>query len=133
NIASGIPGQLGFSANGTIESFTPYVGLNVNLLKGDFTPYVSAKVGWSFIDTNIPNGPPVSSCYWDPWWGYICGTWQDTRSFDELAYGVGLGIRWDATSTISVRLGYERNWLDLGEATSTPAFDQIRVGVTARY
>src|SRR5262245_39528881 len=73
-----------FSASGELEAFTPYVGVNFNLMKGDFTPYITGAVGWSFIDTNIPNGPPQNACWWDPWWGYICGQWQDTRSIDEL-------------------------------------------------
>jgi opacity protein-like surface antigen len=133
NVAPATAGGLGFSGHGDLEAFTPYVGLNINFLKGDFTPYISGQVGWSFIDTNIPDGPPASSCWWDPWWGYVCGTWQDTRNIDELAYGLGAGVRWDATSTITVRFGYEKRWIDLGEASSTPGFDQLRLGVTARY
>jgi opacity protein-like surface antigen len=132
NVANGLGGT-GFRADGDLEAFTPWVGLNVNLMKGDFTPYVSGMVGWAFIDTNIPDGPPVNSCWWDPWWGYVCGTWQDTRSIDELAYGLGAGVRWDASSTLSLRFGYEKRWLDLGEATSTPGFDQLKLSVIARY
>lgn len=133
DVAPGTAGGLGFNGHGDLEAFTPYVGLNFNFLRGDITPYVSGKVGWSFIDTNIPDGPPVSSCYWDPWWGYVCGTWQETRSIDELAYGLGAGVRWDVTSAITVRFGYEKRWIDLSEATSTPGFDMLTLGVAARY
>jgi len=133
NVANGTAGGVGFSANGDLEAFTPRIGLNFNILEGDLTPYVSGSVGWSFIDTNIPNGPPVSSCWWDPWWGYVCGTWQTTRNIDEFAYSLGAGVRWDVSSTISLRLGYEKHWLDLSEATSTPDFDQIKFGIMARY
>jgi opacity protein-like surface antigen len=133
NVASGNVGGQSFSGHGDLEAFTPYIGANFNLFSGNLTPYLTGKVGWSFIDTNIPNGPPVSSCWWDPWYGYVCGTWQETRNIDELAYAVGVGVRWDASSTITVRFGYERTWLDYGEATSTPGFDQLRVGIAARY
>jgi opacity protein-like surface antigen len=132
NVAPG-SGQLGFSGTGDLESFTPRVGVNFNVLEGDLTPYLTGSVGWSFIDTNVPDGPPQSACWWDPWWGYYCGTWQDTRSIDELAYGVGVGVRWDMSSTITLRFGYEKHWLDIGEATSTPDFDQLKFGVSARY
>ncbi len=132
NIASD-GGQLGVSGSGDLESFTPRVGVNFNVLEGDLTPYVTGGVGWSFIDTNVPDGPPQSACWWDPWWGYYCGTWQDTRSIDELAYNVGVGVRWDVSSTISLRFGYEKHWLDIGEATSTPDFDQLKFGVSASY
>lgn len=133
NVASAVPGGLGFRSSGDLESFTPRVGLNFNFMEGDFTPYVSGSVGWAFIDTNIPNGPPQSSCWWDPWYGQICGTWQDTRSFDDFAYSLGAGVRWDVSSTISLRLGYEKHWLDIGQATTTPDFDQFRFGVQTRY
>jgi opacity protein-like surface antigen len=132
NVISDVP-ALSFSGTGDLESWTPRVGVNVNILKGDFTPYVTGGVGWAFIDTNIPTGPPQTSCWWDPWWGYYCGTFQNTRSMDELMYNIGLGVRWDISSTITLRLGYEKHWLDIGEATSTPDLDQIKFGIAARY
>ena len=132
DVISDTPG-LSFSANGDLEAFTPYVGLNFNFLETDLTPYVSAKWGWSWIDTNIPDGPAQSACWWDPWWGYVCDTWQETRSIDEMMYSAGAGVRWDVSSTMTLRFAYEHRWLDLGEATSTPGFDQIKFGVQARY
>ena len=124
---------LGFDATGELEYWTPRVGANFNFLDRPLTRYVTAAVGWSFIDTNIPDSPPQTACWWDPWFGYYCGTYQSTRSLDELVYDVGVGVRWDVSSTISLRLGYEKHWLDLGEATSTPGFDQLKFGIAARY
>jgi opacity protein-like surface antigen len=124
---------LGFDATGEVEYWTPRVGLNFNLLDRDLTPYITGAVGWSFIDTNIPDSPPQTACWWDPWWGYYCGTYQSTRSFDELVYDIGAGVRWDVSKTITLRLAYEKHWLDLGEATSTPGFDQLKLGIAGRY
>jgi len=123
----------GFGIEGEIETWTPRVGVNFNLLEGDLTPYVTGGVGWSFIDTNVPDGRAQSACWWDPWFGYVCGTFQETKSLDELTYNVGVGLRWDLRSSISLRLGYERHWLELDQATSTPGFDQIKLGVIGRY
>ena len=123
----------GFSVDGEVEYWTPRVGVNFNLLEGDLTPYVTGGVGWSFIDTNVPDGRAQSACWWDPWYGYICGTFQDTKSTDVLEYNVGAGLRWDLNRTMSLRFGYERHWLDLDEATSTPGFDQLKLGVIGRY
>jgi opacity protein-like surface antigen len=123
----------GFSVDGELEYWTPRVGVNFNLLEGDLTPYVTGGVGWSFIDTNVPDGRAQSACWWDPWFGYVCGTFQDTKSLDELTYNVGVGLRWDLGSTISLRLGYERHWLELDQATSTPGFDQLKVGIIGLY
>jgi opacity protein-like surface antigen len=132
-IASDAAQGLVFEADGDLESFTPYVGLNLNLLPGPFTPYVSGTVGWSFMDTNIPDAPPQNVCWWHPWYGYVCGTIQETRTLDELVYGAGAGIRWDNSNSFSVRLGYEKRWIDLGDASSTPDVDMLRLTVIARY
>jgi hypothetical protein len=32
-----------------------------------------------------------------------------------------------------LRFAYDRHWLDLGEATTTPDFDQLKLGVSVRY
>jgi opacity protein-like surface antigen len=123
----------GFSAHGDLEAWTPRVGMNFNFLEGPLTPYVTGAIGWSFIDTNIPDAPPQTACWWDPWFGYYCGTFQSTRSIDELAYDIGAGVRWDLSSTITLKLGYEKHWLDVSAATSTPGFDQLKLGFAGRY
>lgn len=124
---------LSFTGKGDLEAWTPRFGVNFNLMQGDITPYLTAAVGWSFIDTNIPDAPPQTTCWWDPWFGYYCGTFQSTRSTDELMYDVGVGVRWDVSSTLTLRLGYERHWLDISDATSTPGLDQLKFGIAARY
>ena len=118
--------------DGELESFTTRVGVNYNFIDGPITPYVNGTIGYSFIDTNIPDGPPQSGCWWDPWYGQICGTWQSTRSLDKFIYGAGLGVRWDTSDTLSVRLEYQKRWIDASDAGS-PDFDQFKLGVTFMY
>lgn len=127
------PGRANFKGHGSLESFTPRVALNFNLVDGPLTPYVRAGIGWSFIDTNIPEGRPQNVCWWDPWWGYVCGTVQDSRSVDGFTYDLGVGLRWDIAPAYSLRLGYEKHWYDLDEATSTPDLDQFKLGFIYRY
>jgi opacity protein-like surface antigen len=122
-----------FSGSGSLDAVTPRFTANYNFMQGAITPYVSAGVGWSFIDTNIPSGRPQNVCWWDPWWGYICGTVQNTRNIDEFEYQVGAGVRWDIGPAYSMRFGYEKHWIDLGEADGTPDFDQLKVGFIFRY
>ena len=133
NIRSGSVGGRDLRASGELESFTPYVGVGFNFLEGPFTPYVEANVGWAFIDTNIPDGPPQSACWWDPWFGYVCGSWQDTRDIDEMTYSAGAGLRWDVSNVWSLRFGYEKHWIDLDKATSAPGLDQFRLGFIVQY
>jgi len=103
-----------------------------NFLEGPITPFVNGTIGYSFIDTNIPDGPPQSGCWWDPWYGQICGTWQSTRSVDEFIYGAGLGVRWDTSDTLSVKLEYQKRWIDSSNAGS-PDFDQLKLGLSWMY
>ena len=130
---SALPGVQGFSGSGDLETWTPRIGLNVNILETDLTPFVTAGVGWAFIDTNIPDAPPQTSCWWDPWYGYFCGTWQSTRSLDELTYNAGLGIRWDLGDSFTLRAAYEKHWIEVDNASGTPDFDQVKIGISARY
>ena len=116
--------------DGTLEAFTPRVGVNFNFIDGPITPYVTAMIGYSFIDTNVPDGPPQTGCWWDPWYGQICGTWQDTRTTDKFMYGAGLGVRWDVNRAWSMRFGYEKHWID---ANGSPDFDQLKLGVSVMY
>lgn len=122
-----------FGVRGDMEVWTPRVNAIFNFIDGPFTPYVSAGIGWSFIDTNIPTEPPQTGCWWDPWWGTVCTTWQDTRTSDEFAYQAGAGVRWEANRQLSLHFGYEKQWYDAGTATSTPGFDTLRFGLAYRY
>jgi opacity protein-like surface antigen len=121
------------SANGSYNSFTPRVNVQFNVLDQPLTPYVMGGIGYSFIDTNIPNGRPVSGCWWDPWYGYICGSAQPTKSVDGFAFQVGLGARWDISELWSLRLAWERHWVDLGSNGGTPFLDTGKLGFTYRF
>jgi len=121
------------TVKGDMESFTPRIGANFNFLEGPITPYVSGFIGYSFIDTNIPDGPPQGGCWWDPWFGEVCSTWQPTHSVDEFTYGVGLGLRWDVNDVWSLRFAYEKHWVDVSTANGTPDLDQFKLGVSVRY
>src|SRR5688572_15584046 len=124
--------NLSATVDGELESFTPRVGVDFSFLEGPITPYVNGTLGYTFIDTNIPDGPPQTGCWWDPWYGQICGTWQETRSIEELVYGLGLGVRWDTSDTLSVKFEYQKRWIDASEAGS-PDFDQLKLGVVFMY
>lgn len=121
------------SVNGDMEWFIPRVNAVFNLLNGPLTPYLSGGIGWAFIDTNIPTGQVSVGCWWDPWYGQICTPYQPSLSIDEFTYQAGTGVRWDAGESFSMRLGYEKMWLDLGNATSTPGLDQVRAEFLYRY
>jgi opacity protein-like surface antigen len=131
NIVTGA-GGLAF-ANGSYQSFTPRLNVQFNVFDEVLTPYVMAGIGYSFIDTNIPTGLPVSGCWYDPWYGYVCGTARSTKNVDGFAFQAGLGGRWDVTDAVSVKLAFERHWVELGSNGGTPYLNQIKLGASYRF
>jgi opacity protein-like surface antigen len=131
NLVTG-PGS-SVSAEGSYQAFTPRANVQFNFVDQPLTPYVMGGIGYSFIDTNIPNGRPVSGCWWDPWYGYICGSAQPTKSVNGFAFQVGVGARWDVSDYVSLRLAYERHWVDLGSSGGTPYLDQGKLGISYRF
>ena len=125
-----LPNGTEIAVSGELEAFTPRMGINFNFIDGPITPYVSGMIGYAFIDTNIPSGPAQGGCYWDPWYGQICGTWQPTRSVEDFVYGVGVGVRWDVNDAWSVRFGYDKRWID---SNGSPDVDQLKLGVSVMY
>lgn len=107
--------------------------LTYNLLARPLTPYVTANLGYMYVDSNIPNGPPQTGCWWDPWFGYICSTWQSTVSSNAFEYGLGVGVRWDTGRSFFVRFGYEYDWIDFSHSSSTPGFSVLRLQFGTRY
>jgi opacity protein-like surface antigen len=118
--------------SGSYEAFTPRFNLQFNLLKTPFTPFISGGAGYTFIDTNIPTGRPQTGCWWDPWYGYICSSFQSTKTIDGLTYQVGAGIRWDLSDTVSLRLALEEHWVDFDKAGDEGLF-QAKLGFSWRY
>jgi opacity protein-like surface antigen len=121
------------NVNSSLEAFTPRAAANFNFMDGPFTPFVTGGVGWTFVDTNVPNGLPQNYCWFDPWWGTVCAQNQPSESVDALVYNLGIGGRWDFTTNYSLRFAYERHWVDYENATSTPDFDQIKAGFSLRF
>lgn len=90
-----------FSLNGT------YYLLNKNI-----TPFVTAGIGFAGIDTDIPTGVIQSACFWDPWRGYVCGTYEETKTENDTTFNAGLGVRWDINNGISLQGSYNKTWID---------------------
>src|SRR5882672_88066 len=131
-VSGDVPPLPSISLNGDYEAWTPRINFNYNILDRNITPYVTAGLGWSFIDTNVPSGQVSVGCWWDPWYGQICTAYRNTRSFDSLTYQAGIGLRWDFQRGYSLRLGYEKHWYDFSKGTGSADLDEIRFGFMIR-
>jgi len=121
------------TAQGTLISNTFRLNATWNFLPGDFTPFIVGGIGSTYIDTNIPSAPPTNTCYWDPWWGYYCGTYYPTRTAYYVSYMGGLGLRWEIDRSIFVRAVANRQWLDVGGSLGTVWTDQYRVDLGFKF
>jgi len=96
-----------------------------NILKGPVSPFIDVAAGWRYLDSNVASGPPITGCWWDPWWGYICRPVWNTYSDTSFTYGGGLGLRWDVSRDMFLRATYSLMKTDSG-ASSDPTFDMLR-------
>ena len=119
-IGTSTGGTLGTTtASGTLDSATVALNLSYYFLDGPLTPFVLGGIGWTWVDSNIPSGPPEGVCWWDPWYGYVCTSYQNTYAKDYFSYSLGLGGRWDVTPGFFLRGSVVWQWMNLGEAGTT--------------
>jgi opacity protein-like surface antigen len=124
--------EIGIS--GKYDSFTLSGNVVLNLADGPIVPYVGAGIGWTWIDTNVPSGPPTTGCWWDPWWGYVCYTSYPTETTDAFSYQALLGLRYEFDNDRTfLRLGYTSQWMDFSNASGTPRFDVIVLDVGWKF
>ncbi|SMF00620.1 Outer membrane protein W [Alteromonadaceae bacterium Bs31] len=95
-----------------------------------FTPYIEGGLGWATIDSNIASSPPVGGCWWHPWWGYVCDTWQSSYTDTSFSYELGAGLRLELNNRTFIRASVSRKWIDSDFASSQPEFyyAQIEIG-----
>lgn len=98
--------------------------------EGRIAPFVTGNLGWTFVDSNIPSGPPQGVCWWDPyWWTYVCGEYVPTRTYTEFGYGVGIGLRWDVTRGFFLRGSVNERWFDIDGAKDDINVSTVRVDI----
>ena len=87
-----------------------------NFLEDEFTPYISANIGFSYSDTGISIDDTSGYCYWDPWWGHVC--YDNTYTSTDLNYGATLGIRYDFRNSLYFKAGIGTQYIDYDSSTS---------------
>ena len=104
--------------SGILETSTGRFGVQYNILHKALTPFISAGLGWTYVDSNIPTGPAEGGCWWDPWYGQICTTWQPTATDTGFSYGAGVGVRGELTEVFFLQGSYNMAWFDFDNTSS---------------
>ena len=68
-----------------------------------FRVYGLAGIGYGQTYGQVTEGVVVGGCYWDPWWGYICGS----GVADEI---LAKGSRWDFSARVGAGMSYQMGY-----------------------
>lgn len=109
----------------TMSKVSHQLNATYNILQRPLTPFIAGGVGYAKLDSNIPNGLDRATCWWDPWYGYICNTEWNTFKATEFTYNVGVGVRWDFSDFIFTKAAYSREFLSLDKGSLD--FDYLTV------
>jgi len=122
------------NTDGTTRKYSNYMDTSTfslngvyYFLSGNINPFISAGVGITYVDTNIQSGTGSTSCWYDPWWGYVCSSYVPTKTENDVSYNAGIGVRYDANRQFGLQLGYYKTWIDMSKASGTPEFDTWRL------
>jgi hypothetical protein len=125
-------GNNSFSGRGSVYSNTIDLNATYFFLEGPITPFVIGTIGSTYIDSNIPDGPPQNVCWYYPWYGYYCGTTAPTKAATYFSYGAGLGLRADVSRQMFVAA--QADWLQLQYgAGGNPQFMSWRFDLGFRF
>jgi len=95
---------------------TGRLNLDYNIINRRLTPFVTAGIGYQYLEMELRHLPPVEVCWWDPWWGWVCGYAVPYAAETDFTWNVGAGLRWDVTDSFFIKLLGGANWLQYSGA-----------------
>lgn len=97
------------------ESFVQEGRFNVDyhIIDGPVTPYVSGGLGYFYMDTGIPTGPPNYEIWWDYWWGNVVTVYQPTFTETFFTLNAAVGLRWDVNESIFMKAEGSAEWIEM--------------------
>jgi len=98
-------------------------------LEGPFSPYAELGAGWTYVDSNVADGPPIVGCWWHPWFGYICDGYYETFNETSFSYGGALGLRYRFEGGTVLRLSYNNYEVDGSGDAPDPTLNAARLEV----
>jgi len=104
-----------------------------HFFEGDVTPFVELGLGWTNVDSNIIDGPVLTDCWWDFFWGFICRDIFDTYHQTEMSYSAAVGVRWDFAENFTIRGSVGTLEIDIDGASEDPSVDTVDFGFAWRF
>ena len=109
-----VPLAGGGTVNQSQDAFlqTGRFNLDYNIINRRITPFVTAGIGYQYMDTELQNAPPVT--WWDPWYGWQTG--QPHAYETDFTWNVGAGVRWNITDQLFIKATVGATWLEYSGA-----------------
>jgi hypothetical protein len=107
------------------------INVDYNFLKRNFSPFVSAGVGFLTFDSGVPNGGGIYY-WWDPYWGYTATASYTTHSSAHWTWNAAAGIHWDFADNWVMKASYQVLWSKIGQS-GTEAFPQYTLSIGWRW
>ena len=119
------------SVNGSLETWTVRFLGTYNFMEGNFTPFVTGGLGWTYLDTNIPTGLPQNVCWYYPWYGY-CTSYVPTATTTKFSYNAGAGLRFELGRGF-VRAMVNQQYMDFGGGYGSGSVTQYRIDFGTKF
>jgi opacity protein-like surface antigen len=115
-----VPLEIGGTAHVKQDAFlqTGRFNIDYNIINRRLTPFITAGIGYQYIETELSHLPPINSCWWDPWWGWICTTSHPSAWQTDFTWNAGAGVRWNITDNLIVKVMGGATWLEYGGSSS---------------
>jgi opacity protein-like surface antigen len=115
------------------EQFNARFKGTYNFVDGPVTPFVEIGFGWTYLDSNVVSGPPVTGCWYHPLWGYICQNYYNTFSSTEFSYGASVGVRFELGTGSFIRASYSAYELDISGDAVKPELTSYKLEYGWRF
>jgi opacity protein-like surface antigen len=116
-------GTLHLNQSGFIH--TGRFNVDYNIINRRFTPFLTAGLGYQYLETELDSAPPVY--YWDPWWGWVEG--QPYAAETYFTWNVGAGVRWNVTDQLFVKATIGAQWLEYSHSDSITTQIEAMFGI----
>ncbi len=109
-----VPTEIGGTVTARQDAFlnTGRFNVDYNIINRRMTPFVTAGIGYQYMEMELSHLPPVDVCWWDPWWGWVCGTGYPTAWETDFTWNVGAGVRWNITDQLFIKAMGGATWLE---------------------
>lgn len=83
--------------------------------------------------SNAAKGPPVTGCWWHPYWDYVCFRYYRALSATDSSYGGTVAVRYEFKGGEHILPTYGLHLLDIGGQSESPQLDAFKVQYGARF